>query len=135
MYAGKVTAEDLDICARTIWGEGRGESSEGKEAIAWVIRNRVESKSWFGHGFAGVCRKPWQFSCWNQTDPNREKMEALSKDTIGYQQALTAIASAIVGDKDPTNGSCHYHTAAVQPHWITKPVKTIGGHLFYNDID
>lgn len=27
-----------------------------------------KEKSWWGEGYAGVCQKPWQFSCWNKTD-------------------------------------------------------------------
>jgi spore germination cell wall hydrolase CwlJ-like protein len=32
---------DRDILARTLWGEARGESLDGKIAAAWTIRNRV----------------------------------------------------------------------------------------------
>ena len=68
-----ITEKDRDVLARTIWGEARGESSAGKVAVAWTIRNRVfdgKEKSWWGEGYAGVCQAPWQFSCWNKTDPN-----------------------------------------------------------------
>ena len=68
-----VTEKDRDILARTLWGEARGESLAGQIAVAWTIRNRVndgKDKSWWGEGYAGVCQKPYQFSCWNRNDPN-----------------------------------------------------------------
>ena len=136
LFSKSLTALDLDIAARTVYGEARGESDAGKLAVAWVIRNRVEAETWFGEGIAGVCKKPWQFSCWNQNDPNREKLLVLKKDSIGYQQALAAVARALVSIDDPTDGSRHYHTKAVRPHWaIGKPTKIIGNHLFFNDVN
>ena len=68
-----VTEKDRDILARTLWGEARGESLAGQIAVAWTIRNRVKDgkdKSWWGEGYASVCQKPYQFSCWNRNDPN-----------------------------------------------------------------
>ena len=68
-----VTEKDRDILARTLWGEARGEGAAGQIAVAWTIRNRVfdgKTNSWWGEGYAGVCQKPYQFSCWNKTDPN-----------------------------------------------------------------
>lgn len=41
--------------------------------MAWTIRNRMndgKDKSWCGEGYAGVCQKPYQSSCWNKNDPN-----------------------------------------------------------------
>ncbi|VVO24210.1 hypothetical protein PS723_04459 [Pseudomonas fluorescens] len=68
-----VTEKNRDILARTLWGEARGEGLAGQIAVAWTIRNRVndgKAKSWWGEGYAGVCLKAWQFSCWNKNDPN-----------------------------------------------------------------
>jgi len=72
-----VTDKDRDILARTLWGEMRGEGVAGQIAVAWSIRNRVEmdlhndgKPDWWGEGYAGVCRKPYQFSCWNKSDLN-----------------------------------------------------------------
>ena len=38
---------DIDILARTIYGEARGEKTAGKKAVACVIMNRYKSKKWF----------------------------------------------------------------------------------------
>ncbi|HJR27754.1 MAG TPA: cell wall hydrolase, partial [Pseudomonas sp.] len=67
------TEKDRDVLARTLWGEARGEGLPGQIAVAWAIRNRVndgKARSWWGEGYAGVCQAPYQFSCWNKSDPN-----------------------------------------------------------------
>ena len=72
---------DIDTLARTLYGEARGESRQGKIAVACVVLNRVKRKKMCGwrdiNGYrvatvAATCLKPWQFSCWNKNDPNRK---------------------------------------------------------------
>ena len=72
--------EDVDALARTVFGEARGECLSGQEAVASVILNRVAFSGrrggyWWGNTVYEVCHKPWQFSCWNQNDPNRRLLE------------------------------------------------------------
>ena len=90
MYPEVVSADDLDIAARTIWGEARGEGPEGMRAVAHVIANRATKGGWWGDTLWSVCLKPWQFSCWNLSDPNRQKLLDLDKKTPGYESGLTA---------------------------------------------
>jgi len=55
------TINDIDVLARTLWGEARGEGPAGQVAVAWTIRNRVNdgrAKSWWGEGYTGVCKAP-----------------------------------------------------------------------------
>ena len=58
--------QDLDILARTLYGEARGEySSSGPAAliaVGNVIVNRFEKGGRFGKTLAEVCLKPKQFS-------------------------------------------------------------------------
>ena len=50
---------DIDILARTIYGEARGEIDEGKRAVGLCILNRYKSKKWFSaNTIAEVCQKP-----------------------------------------------------------------------------
>ena len=59
-------ASDLFTLARTVYGEARGESDQGRAAVAHVVLNRFRSDKWFSAGtIEAVCRKPSQFSCWN----------------------------------------------------------------------
>src|SRR6266851_1198033 len=105
-------ATDVLTLARTLWGEARGESDDGKTAVAWVVRNRAERAGFAGRllGQAGavahVCRAPWQFSCWNDNDPNRAALEALSLDACPDEAAIARLVlSGSVAD--PTRGADH----------------------------
>lgn len=72
-----MTRDDLWDFAKTIWAEARGEPLEGQIAVANVILNRARQGGWWGDDVVKVCRKPKQFSCWNNGDPNRAKMNGL----------------------------------------------------------
>jgi spore germination cell wall hydrolase CwlJ-like protein len=129
------SAEDIDVLARTIWGEARGEGWLGKVAVAHVVLNRAEAR---GTSPAREAQRPWQFSAWNGNDPNRDKLLTVSPDSDAFRECLGAAAAVLGGvEPDPTSGSRHYHTAAVEPSWSRgkKPVVTIGRHLFFNAID
>lgn len=130
----------IDILARTLWGEARGEGIEGMKAVACVVLNRVciaESfggSYWWGHDVQTVCLKPWQFSCWNSNDPNRKKIMALDTKNKIFRQALNIARHAVCGHlKDITQGATHYHTEMIFPQWAREedPVCQIGNHLFY----
>jgi hypothetical protein len=78
------TKEDTLILAKTIYGEARGEISQGKVAVGCVVMNRYYSKKWFaGSTLAGTCMKKMQFSCWNENDPNRKILENITQDKLG----------------------------------------------------
>ena len=136
---------DADVLARTLWGEARGEGSEGMRAVAHVVLNRTARQTYWGKTIAEVCRKPWQFSCWNLNDPNLRKLLAVDTQDPLFREALR-IAAALLSDmrglirhdEDPTNGATYYHTRALfpLPAWALghSPCARIGSHLFYNDI-
>lgn len=128
--------EDLIIAARTLWGEARGESYEGKKAVAHVLLNRLKA----GHGrastLAGVCLQPLQFSCWNGTDPNLPLLRRAGIEERTFRECLRAVLEAM-DEPDFTLGARWYHTRGVQPAWsrgIT-PCFTAGAHIFFNDVD
>jgi N-acetylmuramoyl-L-alanine amidase len=132
---------DIDILARTMWGEARGLGRDGMAAVGWVVKNRAAKPCWWGHDIAGVCTKAAQFSCWNASDPNRAKLLAVTAADTGFATAL-AVADGIVAGSvpDPTNGATHYHTVA-KPEWAavwppdwTKSMRQTaddGHHVFY----
>lgn len=134
---------DLDTLARTLWAEARGEGVAGMEAVAAVIMNRVnadlgndDKPDWWGEGVTAVCRKPWQFSCWNMDDPNRDKMVSVTSKDPWFAHAIEIARRAIAGGlPDPTNSADHYCTAAVadKTAWAKgkTPVARIGRHLFF----
>lgn len=130
----------IDVVAKTIWGEARGEGRLGMEAVACVINNRVALSEalggfWWGNGYIGVCQKPWQFSCWNKGDPNLEKLEKLNEtNPLSYQIAREIAQKAVNGQlQDITNGASHYHAKGWRPVWINQAerVAEVGNHYFY----
>jgi spore germination cell wall hydrolase CwlJ-like protein len=127
-----------DILARTLWGEARGESVRGIEAVAAVVVNRVRRGGWWGNSVETVCRKPMQFSCWNAGDPNRAKLEQVDESDRQFRICLRIARRAIAGRvDDPTGGATHYHVRGLLPAWARErePSAEIGNHLFYNDVE
>lgn len=127
---------DAEILARTIWGEARGEGLAGMEAVAAVILNRVAAGR-FGDGVYGVCRRPRQFSCWNDGDPNLAKLLAVTDADARFALAVHIARRALGGAlADRTGGATHYHAAYVFPRWARgrTPSAEIGRHIFYAGI-
>lgn len=134
-----MNAADLFTLARTVYGEARGENEKGRIAVAHVVLNRFRSDKWYSAPtIAAVCRKPFQFSCWNKVDPNRTTIEDANLEDRAFLGCLDVAIGVLTGRlADPTVGSTHYHAARAHPKWAARktPVRTIGRHVFYNDID
>lgn len=134
-----MNAADLFTLARTVFGEARGESGEGRAAVAHVVLNRFRSDRWFSaDSIEGVCLKPRQFSCWNRIDPNRSKIENANLEDPAFLGCLDAAVGVLSGRiPDPTSGSTHYCATGANPKWAAgkSPVRTVGRHAFFNDID
>lgn len=130
---------EVETLARTLWGEARGEGTIGMQAVACVILNRVrlaEEKQgfWWGNNIFQVCQKPYQFSCWNKSDPNFRKLLKVSIDNPYYATALRIARRAVFARiEDITKGADHYHAAGITPFWTKneRPVAVIGNHIFY----
>ena len=137
-----VSENDRDILARTLWGEARGESLAGQIAVAWTIRNRVndgKAKSWWGEGYAGVCQNPYQFSCWNRSDPNFAYLSGAKKIPFRELAQARIAADQVIDGKvsDPTGGATHYYATTIKaPAWAAKAKQTLklGGHVFFKDV-
>lgn len=135
--------ESTDILARTIYGEARGESISGMEAIASVVLNRVafskrKKRYWWGNNVKEVCLCPWQFSCWNKNDPNAKLIKEVSDTDITFCICKRIALRAVSGLLDDYTGcATHYHVKKLRPKWsIGKiPSAEIGNHVFYNDIE
>lgn len=125
----------IDVVARTLWGEARGEGYTGMQAVANVIMNRVERGGWYGLTPSEVCKKPYQFSCWLKSDPNYNKLTAVTTSDRLFKQAQDIATLAVNGQlADITGGATEYHTKAITPNWnYDKLTKTasIGQHIFY----
>lgn len=128
-------AEHIDTLARTLYGEAKPHDVQDATAIACVVMNRVALANW-PDDVESVCIQPYQFSCWNTSDPNRARIFKASGAWFNkcVEIAMKAVDHQLV---DPTNASTHYHTPAVKPAWSRgkKPVYFTSGHMFFNDID
>ncbi len=116
-----ISNSDLNLLAKCVYAEARGESYEGQVAVAAVILNRVKSAD-FPNTIAGVIYQPWAFTAVNDGQIN------LSPN----QTAFNAARDALNG-WDPTYGCLYYYNAkTATSKWIynKKTVVTIGNHVF-----
>lgn len=112
---------DLNLLARVVHGEARGEPYKGKVAVAAVVLNRVESSS-FPNTIAGVVYQSGAFSAVSDGQIN------LTPDS----ESIRAAQDALNG-WDPTGGCLYYYNPnTATDSWIrTRTVKTvIGRHYF-----
>ena len=131
-------AEQIDVMARTTWGEARGEGVSGMNAVLNVIMNRVKKGGWYGLTPKEVCLKKYQFSCWLDSDPNKAKLLAVDESDEDFATAKYLSTLAYNGElPDITKGATNYLNLATLgenvPSW-TKDLKqttTIGQHTFY----
>ena len=127
---------NLDIAAKTLVGEARGESSEGRQAIAEVLRNRSLAS---GRSIAEEAQlrkgksKFGQFSTWNEGDPNLKLIEDLDETSPLYETAAQDFLTS--ANSDITKGATHYYNPDIaDPDWAKDGnfVETtrIGKHVF-----
>lgn len=118
----RVSKQELDLLARAVYGESRGEPYLGQIAVAAVIINRV--LSWqFPDTFAEVIYQRGQFSAVGDGQIN------LRPNQTAYRAARAALRG-----KDPTNGALYFYnpkTATRVGFFRGRRVITkIGDHLF-----
>jgi len=128
--------EPVGILARTIYGEARGQGVAGMSAIASVVMNRVNNPGWWGTNVIFVCLDDWQFSCWNNGDPNRKFIVAALETDLIFASAISIATKAVNGTlADSTNGADSYYaeSLAIPPIWANGlvPTAVIGGQRFY----
>lgn len=119
--SNKLSAQDLDLLAKVVYGEARGESHLGKVAVAAVILNRVKSPS-FPNTIKGVIFQPGAFTAIT------DGQFYLQPDAAAYKAAQDA-----AGGWDPSGGALYYwNPAKTTNKWIwSKPIITqIGSHVF-----
>ncbi len=128
---------DQEILARTMWGEARNQGELGMQAVACVVLNRINHPTWWGTNVRSVCLKPFQFSCWNLSDPNRSKLMEVTDADPQYKLALEISGNAISGDLfDCTNGADSYRVIGCYARWSEnlQPVAIIGKHEFFRTL-
>ena len=114
---------NLNLLARVIYGEARGEPYEGQVAVGAVILNRVKD-SRFPNSISGVIYQSGAFTAVSDGQIN----VTIKEDTTVYKAARDAM-----NGWDPTGGCVYYFnpsTATNKWIWSRPLVKTIGKHRF-----
>lgn len=129
-----LTLEDVIIGARTIAMEGRNQPFGAQKAIAHNLINRAKSPD-FPHdsSIAEAALRQWQYSGWNDRDPNREKIRSMSMNDSPIQIAVLALIEAW-REPDFTRGSDHYFAISIDPPDWADPSRFVGqwgDHMFY----
>ena len=112
---------DLNLLARLISAEARGEPYEGQVAVGAVVLNRTKHPS-FPNSLAGVIYQPGAFSCLDDGQFDQPVTES------AYRAARDAM-----NGWDPSYGSIYYfNPATATSKWIwSRPlIVTIGKHRF-----
>ena len=121
--ASSSSASDLQLMARAINGEARGEPYEGQVAVGAVILNRVKS-SQFPNTIAGVIYQSRAFTAVADGQINAP----IDENSTVYKAAQDAM-----NGWDPTGGCIYYFNPATATNnwiWSRPVVKTIGKHRF-----
>ncbi len=121
--ASNSSTSDVQLMARAINGEARGEPYEGQVAVGAVILNRVKN-SQFPNTIAGVIYEKGAFTA-----------VADGQINVPIKEGSTVVKAAqdAINGWDPTNGCIYYfnpNTATNKWIWSRPLVKTIGKHRF-----
>ena len=122
-YGATSSNSEIQLMARAINGEARGEPYEGQVAVGAVILNRVKSSK-FPNTVAGVIYQSGAFTAVSDGQINI----ALPNDSSAYKAAQDA-----KNGWDPTGGCIYYFNPATATNkwiWSRPLVKTIGKHRF-----
>ena len=117
------TKDQIQIIARAVNGEARGEPYEGQVAVAAVILNRVRHPS-FPNTIAGVIYQPGAFTAVTDGQIN----SPIARNSTVYKACEDA-----VNGWDPSNGAIYYYNPAKTTNkWIysRQVIKRIGKHVF-----
>lgn len=112
---------DVDLLARLISAEARGEPYEGQVAVGAVVLNRVEHAS-FPNSISGVIYQSGAFSC----------LDDGQFDEPVAESAYRAAQDALNG-WDPSSGAIYYFnpsTATSSWIWSRPVILAIGKHMF-----
>ena len=114
-------SNSVDLLARVISAEARGEPYSGQVAVGTVILNRVEHPS-FPNTIAGVVYQPGAFTCMVDGQFNEPVADS------AYRAARDALNGA-----DPSGGAIYYFnpdTATSTWIWSRPLITVIGKHRF-----
>ncbi|MGN1269752.1 MAG: spore cortex-lytic enzyme [Clostridia bacterium] len=119
--SNSTNSSDLNLLARLVYGEARGEPYTGQVAVAAVVLNRVKSSS-FPNTISGVIYQSGAF------DVVRDGQINLTPNSTAKKAAQDAL-----NGWDPSYGAVYYfnpNTATNKWIWSRPATVTIGNHRF-----
>lgn len=112
-----LTQEEIDLLAKIVWLESRGEPVEGQEAVVEVIFNRMTSGKFPTTVYEVLSQgNPVQFCSWK----NRDRAEPTEKEYQSIQNVLDGKTSIL------RNDTLYFSTEPLTPCID----RQIGGHSF-----
>ena len=113
----ELSEEEIDLLAKILWVEARGESEAGQEAVVEVIFNRMLSKDFPDTLYDVLSQKnPTQFESWNL----RDSAEPTEKEYTSIYEVLKGKTSIVKAD------TLYFATSKLTRNVDLK----IGGHYF-----
>lgn len=131
----------VNIIARTLYAEARGEGNRGIEAVASVIYNRAGG---IPKNMPLVCLKYKQFSCWNglpdeERDGSGIRIRAPKGTARGKNKEIWKICNEVaihlmrdLWDSTVKSSNSYYNPQKANPDWgkqLRDPI-VLGNHLF-----
>lgn len=130
--APPVPADTLDILARTLWGEARGQPPRVLEALACMALNRWRREP--GATLAAICTDPAQFPCWDLEPGAALALATADASDPAFAMALRVARRALAGTlSDPTGGAWRFHRGGDSPAWAQglSPLAEVGPFCCY----
>lgn len=130
---------EMLVYVATVFLEASGEPLEGRQAVAWVIRHRMDRRS---QGPAEVCLARMQFSCWNDDYRAQRGVRLIAPDPSVWGSCWRMAVGAYFGMlPDLAKGADHYLNPELTrrgrlggdlPEWYdaNKVTAKIGRHEF-----
>jgi spore germination cell wall hydrolase CwlJ-like protein len=131
--AASAAAEDspsereLACLAEAVYYEARGEPTQGRAAVAFVVLNRAESGE-FPKTPCAVVAEGCQFSY--RCDGRPEALAVRADRDAAFATAKAVLTGAVA---DPTNGALFFLASRISPGWFETRARAgeIGNHVFY----
>lgn len=132
-------AKAMNVVARTLYMEARGEGQKGLEMVMTVIWNRAGGDV---ARMADVCLQRKQFSCWNAASNRTPSSYSISfpsgafgsgPESKAWAKCQNLANLAFSGNFSPTDShwNSYYNPTKADPSWASDLVgqKTVGNHV------
>lgn len=132
-YTQHITVEEnrrQTLClALNIYHEARGSTRNDMVGVAWVTRNRVESRYSRGRNYCQIIWEPGQYS-WT----TRSTTSLMPREHSAWQRVVHVAEQVISGNvADPTSGANTFYSSRLgTPAWTRRGTgrMTIGAHTY-----